>query len=175
MPKDRNFLATPSSYNSNNNLNPSKIIPSLNAKHPPAKKRNKANSIMWLQEAYNTARGETALWVAVITQAMMDATSRCKKSESRYNKHEATCWLTGNSKDFIDVCLCAGMNPDYVRRKAKNVLSSSFAWRAEAGKGKRYHERKKYREKQMAKTREPETGPITDGEVIFLNFNNILN
>lgn len=130
---------------------------------------------MWLQEAYNTARGETALWVAVITQAMMDATSRCKKSESRYNKHEATYWLTGNSKDFIDVCLCAGMNPDYVRRKAKNVLSSSFAWRAEAGKGKRYHERKKYREKQREKIREPETGIIIGNEVIFLNFNNIQN
>lgn len=53
----------------------------------PTKKYKHTHSLMWLEEVYNTARGETALWVAVITQAMMDALSRCKKSESRYQKY----------------------------------------------------------------------------------------
>jgi hypothetical protein len=100
------------------------------------------------QETYNNAKGETALWVAVITQAMMDAQSRCKKAESRYHKNEANIWLTSSSKDFVDVCICAGMNPDYVRRKAKKSIANPIAWRAEAGTGKRYEERKKYRAKQ---------------------------
>ena len=41
--------------------------------HNTQRKRNANDSLLWLHEAYNTACGETALWVAVITQAMMDA------------------------------------------------------------------------------------------------------
>lgn len=153
MSKDAN------SFNLPPQKTPKKILPSGNFGN--TRSRGKSSSILWLEEAYNTARGETALWVAVITQAMMDALSRCKKSESRYQKHEAISWLTSNSKDFIDVCLAAGMNPDYVRLKAKKILASPLPWRAEAGKGKRYEERRKYREKQKllaTKTDEPENG-----------------
>jgi len=114
----------------------------------PIKKRKKSDYYLELQEAYDTARGESSLWVAVISQAITDARSKCKKAESKYHKTEAINWLTSNSKDFIDVCLCAGMNPDYVRKKAKQAIISPANWRAEAGKGKRYEERKKYREKQ---------------------------
>lgn len=96
---------------------------------------------------YNHARGETALWVAVITQAMMDALSNAASAEARYHKNEAIHWLTGNSRDFVMVCLSAGMDPDCVRRKAKRALASPSPWRAEAGKGKRYLERKAYRQK----------------------------
>ncbi len=145
MQKDINFnITTSKSTDSTNERKPT--LPRNNSSQ---KKRKNTSSILWLEEAYNTARGETALWVAVITQAMMDALSKCKKSESQYNKLEATRWLTDNGKDFIDVCLAAGMNPDYVRRKAKQILASPSPWRAEAGKGKRYQERKKYREKQL--------------------------
>ena len=136
---------------------------------PPTKKRKNPDSLMWLQDAYNTAHGETALWVAVITQAMMDALSRCKKSESLYQKHEATCWLTSNSKDFVDVCLSAGMNPDYVRHKAKKVLVTPVPWRAEAGQGKRYQERKKYREKQRIEAQKPKDKVDLQANIISLN------
>lgn len=116
---------------STNSATEKKSHPSTNI--PTQRKRKNTSSMLWLEEVYNTARGETALWVAVITQAMMDALSKCKKSESQYSKLEATRWLTDNGKDFIDVCLAAGMNPDYVRRKAKQVLASPSPWRAEAG------------------------------------------
>jgi hypothetical protein len=127
------------------------------------------DSLIWLHDAYNSARGETALWVAVITQAMMDGLSRCRKTESKYRKHEATVWLTNNSKDFIDVCLCAGLNPDYVRRKAKQLLSSPRPWRAAAGEGKRYEERRRYREKRRLEASIPPNIEIKSAEIISLN------
>jgi hypothetical protein len=99
----------------------------------------------WLADLDKPVRGEKAVWVAVITQAMQDALSRSQKSEAKLHKHEAMQWLTGNSKDFIDVCLLAGLDPDYVRRKAKKALISPTRWRAEAGTSKRYAERKAYR------------------------------
>lgn len=65
----------------------------------------------WLSDLNHQVRGETALWVAVITQAMMDALSNSKNAETRYHKHEATRWLTGNSRNFITVCHFAGLDP----------------------------------------------------------------
>lgn len=132
-------------------------LPALPLKASPQPKGGKPlheHSLTWLEERCSSARGETALWVAVITQAMMDALSRCQKAESRYQKHEATCWLTSNSKDFVDVCLRASMDPDYVRRKAKKALAAPTPWRAEAGKGKRYMERKHYRAQIRERTKE---------------------
>lgn len=163
MSKDINFYSANSPTQTN----------ILQANKPPVnsylKKKKSNDSLMWLHDAYNSARGETALWVAVITQAMMDALSRSKKTESRYQKHEATCWLTGNSKDFTDVCLCAGMDPDYVRRKAKNILSSPRPWRAAAGEGKRYEERRKYRENRRLEANTQQKNSNTGVTIISIN------
>lgn len=139
--------------------------------YPPASRHNSSKNStesIWLIEAFGNSGGETALWVAVITQAMMDALSRCKKSESIYQKHEAINWLTSSSKDFIDVCLCAALNPDYVRRKAKKIITTPKPWRAGPGKGKRYQERKKYREKQRIKATPPRNIEDTQAEIINL-------
>src|SRR5690242_8556415 len=68
----------------------------------------------WFSEPYNAVRGEQALWIAVITQAMMDALSRSTHPEQRYHKQAAIQWLTGSSKDFYYVCMLAGMEPSYV-------------------------------------------------------------
>jgi hypothetical protein len=85
----------------------------------------------------------------------MDALSRSRNHEALYHKHMATVWLTGSSKDFIMVCLCAGFDPDYVRKKAKRAIASPQRWRAEPGKGRRYLERKKYRHKKVSDGDEP--------------------
>jgi len=121
-------------------------------------KRHKVKHFDWISDQNHQVRGETALWAAVITQAMMDALSKADNSEANYHKFEAINWLTGNSKNFITVCHHAGLDPDYVRRKAKRALSSPVAWRAEAGKGKRYHERKSYR-KRLKPTKDTEPSP----------------
>ena len=113
--------------------------------------RKKSDYYLELQDSYSAARGEQALWIAVITQAITDARSNCKKSESQYHKREAIDWLTGNGRDFVDVCLCAGMNPDYVRKNAKKAIFTQVSWRAEAGKSKRYEERRLYRQRVKEK------------------------
>lgn len=102
----------------------------------------------WLEKDFNPTRGERALWVAVITQAMMDALSRSQNAEARFHKHEAINWITGNNPGFTLVCLLAGFDPSYIRRKCKRALIAPRPWRAEAGKGKRYIERKAYRERK---------------------------
>lgn len=130
----------------NNHSEPSSY-PSSPSPKDRKKKRIKPTGINWLDEPYCMVKGETALWIAVITQAMMDALSRSGNPEMRYLKDQAIRWLTGNSKDFIEVCLNAGLNPDYVRRKAKKSLLSPVEWRAAPGKGKRYMESKQKRAK----------------------------
>ena len=117
------------------------------SKKTAKRRRHKHDYQYWLAEPYNTARGEMALWVAVITQAMMDALSNSRNPETIACKQAAIAWLTGNSKDFCTVCHFAGMDPDYVRKKAKKSITSPIPWRAEAGKGSRYAERKAYRQK----------------------------
>ena len=93
------------------------------------------------------AKAESAMWVAVITQAMMDALSKSRKSEALYYKQEATTWLTENSPSFVMVCQLAGLHPDDIRRKAKRVIAAPKGWRMEAGKGKRYAQRKAHRDR----------------------------
>ncbi|MCE2926443.1 MAG: hypothetical protein LW823_02185 [Rickettsiales bacterium] len=138
----------------------------INEKKPKphhSKKRRKETGISWFDDPYTSIKGETALWVAVITQAMMDALSNSRNPEIQFFKTEATRWLTENNKDFIEVCMLADMNPDYVRKKAKKAITSPVAWRAAPGAGKRYHERKnkKPTPKQTAET--PERAIIIAG------------
>ena len=114
---------------------------------PAAPRRRRKPTIFdWLEESYNHAQGEMSLWIGVVTQAMIDALGKSRDPEVLYHKHEAIHWLSEGSKDFIMVCQCAGFDPDYVRRKAKRALACPMPWRAPAGKGERYLERKVYRE-----------------------------
>jgi len=125
-----------------------RINPSVPTSSKPLKlKRTKIKYYDIFPERHDPVRGETAVWVAVITQALMDALSKSQNSEALHFKHEATTWLTSNSQNFIMVCTLAGFDPNYIRRKAKRALVSPKSWRAEAGKGNRYAERKAYRKR----------------------------
>ena len=116
------------------------------------KKAKRTLKLNWpFDSSSNPVRGECAMWSAVITQAMMDALSRARTSESSYHKQEAIHWLTSNSSDFTTVCLLAGFDPDYIRKKAKKAIANPRPWRAEPGQGKRYHERREYRRQQLLK------------------------
>jgi hypothetical protein len=122
-------------------------VPTLPS-HARKKLRKKEHSLChWFDGPYDTARGEAALWTAVITQALMDGMSKSNNPEQRYHKQVAIQWLTGGSKDFHMVCLMAGLDPGYVRSKSKKALFSVSPWRAPPGKGARYLERKAYRER----------------------------
>lgn len=94
-------------------------------------------------DAHNPVRGEMALWQAVITQALMDARGESKKTEAEHDKRLARIWLKGVGDDFADVCLYAGLTPEYVKLRAREALARGCRWRAEAGNGKARPGRKK--------------------------------
>lgn len=127
---------------------------------PPRKKRRKQDYLSWEAGPYNHVRGEMALWAAVITQAMMDALSHSRNPEIIQHKHEAIRWLTENTRDFVTVCHFAGMNPDYVRKRAKQAIANPVSWRAKAGEGKRYSERKAYRARVKKEKNKAATFPV---------------
>src|SRR5262245_21940368 len=65
---------------------------------------------------------EPGLWRAVITQALMDAASRSRKTEARRYRTDALSWLLSGTDDFEAVCDNAGLDPDYVRSRARTAL-----------------------------------------------------
>ncbi len=73
-----------------------------------------------------------AIWAAVITQALMDAGSNSKKLEMRRQKAHAISWLNGGCDDFLEVCELAGLDSEYVKKKAKEAIKNGCKWRAEA-------------------------------------------
>lgn len=84
------------------------------------------------------ARGEQALWAAVITQALMDAASRSAKNEARKDKTRARDWLATITDDFQDVCDLAGLDPSYVASRAERAIAGGCQWRLPAGQGWRH-------------------------------------
>ena len=78
---------------------------------------------------------EPGLWRAVITQALMDAASQSRKSEATRIRSDALEWLLSDTSDFTVVCDNAGLDPDYVRSRARLALSRNCQWRLPAGQG----------------------------------------
>lgn len=78
---------------------------------------------------------EPGLWRAVITQALMDATCKSRKSEAKRMRADALDWLLHNSMDFVAVCDNAGFDPSYVRTRAKQALERGCQWRLPVGQG----------------------------------------
>ena len=64
------------------------------------------------------------LWKSVISQAMIDAISNGKKTESLVEKRKAISWLSGLTQDFMDTCELAGYDPIYVQNKIHPILSN---------------------------------------------------
>ena len=78
---------------------------------------------------------EPGLWRAVITQALMDAASQSPKPDIQRARRDALKWLLSNSSEFETVCDHAGMDPSYVRTKARLALTRNCEWRLPAGQG----------------------------------------
>lgn len=71
---------------------------------------------------------ETALWRAVIAQAISDATSTYMSGvsprETPFANARARRWLTRPNQDFIDVCALAGVEPETVRAFARQQIAA---------------------------------------------------
>lgn len=78
---------------------------------------------------------EPGLWRAVITQALMDASSHSSKPGTSKHKADAIEWLKGETDDFLYVCDQAGLDPDYVRERAQEALARDCVWRLPVGEG----------------------------------------
>lgn len=78
---------------------------------------------------------EQSLWVAVITQALMDVSSKSKKREALKDKAAAYAWLTEGSEDFDAVCDMAGLDPLYVMVSAERAMRRGCQWRLPSGQG----------------------------------------
>lgn len=78
---------------------------------------------------------EPGLWRAVITQALMDAATKSRKSHHRRAREDALGWLLSKTSDFEMVCDNAGFDPDYVRNRAKQAITRGCTWRLPVGQG----------------------------------------
>lgn len=110
------------------------------------KKRLTARHVeLWMGYGSYDVRGETALWRAVITQALLDAASSSAKAEDRISKTRARNWLLNGGRDFDAVCMLAEMDPQYVRKKSREALARNCVWRAAPGNSWRFKPRRKIR------------------------------
>ncbi|WP_036264418.1 hypothetical protein [Methylocapsa aurea] len=66
-----------------------------------------------------------ALWTAVITQAFDDSKYIGVDKRAILDRSEARAWLTGHSKDFLDACSLAEVDPDYIRKNARDVIEQA--------------------------------------------------
>lgn len=64
---------------------------------------------------------EKALWKAVILQAFIDLQNNSKKKISRTYKVKALFWFNRKNQDFINTCLLADLEPNYVLTKVEKI------------------------------------------------------
>ncbi|MDN5248292.1 MAG: hypothetical protein QWI36_04115 [Wolbachia endosymbiont of Tyrophagus putrescentiae] len=62
------------------------------------------------------------LWKSVISQAIADATSNGKKTESIVAKRKAISWLSDHNQDFVYVCILANYDSVYAHNKILPAL-----------------------------------------------------
>jgi hypothetical protein len=65
---------------------------------------------------------DIALRLAIITQAIIDATNISTKPSAKKIEYEAKKWIFGDSENFYSTCLEAGITPDSVVKTAKEFI-----------------------------------------------------
>lgn len=81
------------------------------------------------QNIISSTSAERTLFLAVILQALLDATQKDTQDlESHKYKRESILWFTTNSgkrkEDFEYICELADIEPNYMRRVAMEILTS---------------------------------------------------
>ena len=81
------------------------------------------------QNFISSTSAERTLFLAVILQALLDATQKDTQDlESHKYKRESILWFTTNSgkrkEDFEYICELADVEPNYMRRVAMEILTS---------------------------------------------------
>lgn len=100
-----------------------------------------------MQQQHEYPNPYRALARAIVLQALMDLGSKRDSSEASYYRFEAEQWLFGSSPGYYMICDIAEYHPSRIKTVAQRIKDKGMSWRAPAGQGKRYEERKLYREK----------------------------
>ena len=74
---------------------------------------------------YSWSSPERRLFIAVLSQAVHDAFS---SHVPKLEKQQARSWLTGNGKDFKNICEHAGRSAQYVFEKIRKKILKANGW-----------------------------------------------
>jgi len=67
---------------------------------------------------------EQKLWRAVLCQMLYDALSDFEnKAMNKNEKEAAERWFIYKTKDFVDVCIYAGFDADYIYNKVNKLIN----------------------------------------------------
>ena len=79
---------------------------------------------------------ETALWRAVILQAILDRLTQSKRGEDIKARKDAKKWMNVNNNEFLVVCNLARLNPEDVIQKTEKAIFNQEKWRRKCDIGK---------------------------------------
>jgi hypothetical protein len=69
---------------------------------------------------------ERQLWCAVLNQAIADATSPLVRDRREHlGQYWARAWFRNASRDFQQVCLLAGYDPDRIRKQVLPMIEAA--------------------------------------------------
>ena len=89
---------------------------------------------------------ERRLFIAVISQAIHDAFS---SHVPRLEKQQARSGLTGNSKDFKNICEYAGRSAQYVFEKIRKKILKANGWNTDISMRTTPPRIRKYKQKHL--------------------------
>jgi hypothetical protein len=69
--------------------------------------------------------GERALWCAVLLTHFLDVTNTYRSASAAREKEDAIRWI--GSRGFRDVCMLAGIDPQYAESRFREAVASPKA------------------------------------------------
>jgi hypothetical protein len=87
-------------------------------------------NVNYQAEAGTSESAQRALWLQVIAQALIDATTKISASSTgqvKRDREAARAWLLNRNADFAGVCALAGVDPDWVRARARKIIDGVAA------------------------------------------------
>lgn len=88
------------------------------------KSKNRDSQLL-ITQRYDNVDAETALWKAVILQALIDISSKSKKKMANIYRMQADRWINLRNKDFVAVCTYANFNSSYIFETAKRLKNNN--------------------------------------------------
>lgn len=83
-----------------------------------------ASGMLFAEQAADPRMPECSLWRSVILQALADACAHSLSPGAVLERQRARAWFFETNDGFTQVCQLAGMNPEFVRRKAREAVES---------------------------------------------------